>query len=110
MLPLMNSFTSASSGPHGSFSNATADMIWPGCAVAALIGIMGKECRLHRMQIFRLTNPFDRRDLVAFMHDREAETRIHPPAIDVHRAGTALSVVAAFFRSGQMQMFAQAVE
>src|SRR5262249_32609034 len=29
MLPLMNSFTSASVGPHGSSSNATADIIWP---------------------------------------------------------------------------------
>src|SRR6267378_1091377 len=29
MLPLISSFTAASSGPHGSLSNATADMIWP---------------------------------------------------------------------------------
>jgi hypothetical protein len=29
MLPLISSFTSASSGPQGSSSNATADMIWP---------------------------------------------------------------------------------
>ncbi len=29
MLPLINSFTAASSGPHGSLSSATADMIWP---------------------------------------------------------------------------------
>src|SRR2546422_5311244 len=29
MLPLINSFTAASSGPQGSFSSATADMIWP---------------------------------------------------------------------------------
>src|SRR5260370_28475486 len=29
MLPLISSFTDASSGPHGSLSNATADMIWP---------------------------------------------------------------------------------
>jgi hypothetical protein len=29
MLPLMNSFTSASSDPHGSFKSATADMICP---------------------------------------------------------------------------------
>src|SRR2546425_2229934 len=29
MLPLIISFTAASSGPQGSLSNATADMIWP---------------------------------------------------------------------------------
>src|SRR5216684_6855227 len=29
MLPLISSFTSASSGPQGSLSSATADMIWP---------------------------------------------------------------------------------
>src|SRR5215467_2300382 len=29
MLPLISSFTDASSGPQGSLSNATADMIWP---------------------------------------------------------------------------------
>src|ERR1700722_17445435 len=29
MLPLISSFTAASSGPHGSLSNATADMICP---------------------------------------------------------------------------------
>ena len=29
MLPLISSFTAASSGPHGSLSNATPDMIWP---------------------------------------------------------------------------------
>src|SRR5882724_12676892 len=29
ILPLINSFTAASSGPHGSLSNATPDMIWP---------------------------------------------------------------------------------
>src|SRR5215475_5850665 len=29
MLPLISSFTSASSAPQGSLSNATADMIWP---------------------------------------------------------------------------------
>ena len=29
MLPLMNSRTSSSDGPHGSLRSATADMIWP---------------------------------------------------------------------------------
>ncbi len=38
------------------------------------------------------------------------ETGIHPPAIDVHRARAALAVIAPFFRSGEMQMLAQAIE
>src|ERR1700724_3131454 len=29
MLPLISSLTAASSGPHGSLSSATADIIWP---------------------------------------------------------------------------------
>jgi hypothetical protein len=29
MFPLINSFTSASAGPHGSFNSATPDMICP---------------------------------------------------------------------------------
>ena len=62
------------------------------------------------MQIFRLTDAFNGRDLVALVHRGEAETGIHPPTIDVHSARTALAVIASLFRAGQMQMFAQTIE
>jgi hypothetical protein len=44
------------------------------------------------------------------MHRGEAETRIHAPAIDVYSARTALAVIASLFRSGEMQIFAKAIE
>jgi hypothetical protein len=44
------------------------------------------------------------------VHGGEAETRIHAAAIDVHRARTALAMIASFFGSGQMQMLAQAIQ
>ena len=80
------------------------------CAITALIGVVRNERGLHRMQVFRLTNAFDRRDLVALMHRGKAKTRIHAPTIDVHRAGTALAMIASLLRSGQVQMFAETIE
>jgi hypothetical protein len=44
------------------------------------------------------------------VHDGEAEARVHAPAIDVHRAGTALTVVASLLGAGQDNAFAQAVQ
>ena len=44
------------------------------------------------------------------MGNGEGETGIHPPAIDQDRAGAALPVVAAFFRAGEIELFAQQVE
>jgi len=38
MLPLISSFTAASSGPHGSLSNATPDMIWLMCIKELMSG------------------------------------------------------------------------
>jgi hypothetical protein len=62
------------------------------------------------MQIFRLADPLKRRDFIALVHGGEAETGIHPPPIDVHRACTALAVIASLFRSGQMQVLSQAIQ
>jgi hypothetical protein len=62
------------------------------------------------MQVFRLADPFNRGDLVALVHDCEAETGIHPTTIDVHSARTALAMVASLFRSGQMQILSKAIE
>ena len=62
------------------------------------------------MHFFRLTNAFDGRDLIALVQSGEGETRKLAPAVNVHRASTALAMVASFFRAGQMQMFAQTIE
>jgi len=62
------------------------------------------------MQFAVLSQSFDRSNLVALMHDGEREAGIHPPPIDMHRAGTALPVIAALLRSKQVQVLAQSVE
>src|SRR6266851_479496 len=79
-------------------------------AIAALIGIVRDERRLHRMQGAGLSDTFYRRDLVALVHHGEAQARVHPPAVDMHGAGAALAVVAAFLGAGQVNGFAQAIQ
>src|SRR5204863_780221 len=69
-----------------------------------------EERRLDRMQLIAVRESLDRRDLVAVMYDREAETGINSPAVDEHRARAALPVIAAFLRTGQLQMFAKRIE
>ena len=46
----------------------------------------------------------------AVLHDGERQARIDPPAVDQHRAGAALAVIAALLRAGQVEMVAQRVE
>jgi len=62
------------------------------------------------MQIFRLTNALNGRDLFTLMHRGEAKTGIHSAAVYVHSAGTALAMIASLFRSGQVQMLAETIE
>jgi hypothetical protein len=52
------------------------------------------------VEIFRLTDAFNRCDLVALVHRSEAETGIHTPTIDVHCARTALAVITSLFGAG----------
>ena len=85
-----------------------ANLAWR--AVAALIPVMLDECRLHRVHMLRGPETFDRGHVVVLMHDRKRETGVDAPTIDNHRAGAALTVVAAFLGAGQMQMLAQRVE
>src|SRR4051812_18643938 len=78
-----------------------------GCAVTALKSIVLQKRRLDRMQLIAVRETFDRCDLIALMHDGETETGINPAAVDEHRARSALTVIAAFFRTGELQMFAK---
>ena len=66
--------------------------------------------RLHRMQFITARESFDRNDLIAFVHQRESETGVDSPAVDQHGARAALAMIAAFFRTGQLQSFPQCVE
>jgi hypothetical protein len=62
------------------------------------------------MQIFQLPKTFHRRDLIALVHRRETQTRIHTAPINVHGARTALAMIASLFRSCQIQVLSQAIE
>ena len=46
----------------------------------------------------------------AVLHDRQRQAGIDPPAVDQHRAGAALAVVAALLGAGQVELVAQQVE
>src|SRR5207237_1095320 len=75
----------------------------PCCAVVAFAAV-AIACALS------LAHALNCRDLFALVHGGEAKTRIHAPTIDVHRARTALTVIASLFGAGQMQMFTQTIE
>jgi hypothetical protein len=75
-----------------------------------LIAIVFHECSLHRMQMFRLSDALDGRDLVYGVHHGKREARIHALPIHMHRAGSALPVIAALLRAGQVQVLSQTIQ
>src|SRR4030081_3171975 len=82
----------------------------PRRAIAALKAVMLDEGRLHRVQIIRRAEALDCGDLVAFMHHSEAEAGINSLTTNDDGAGATLTVVAALYGAGKLQMFAQRVE
>ena len=70
-------------------------------AVAALEAVVLDERRLQRVQVVRRAQPLDGDDLVALVHDRERQAGVDAPAVDQHRAGAALAVVAALLGAGE---------
>ncbi len=62
------------------------------------------------MQLLGCTQPLDGGDVVAVVHRRQGQARIDPPALDDHRAGTALAVIATLLGAGELQLLAQRVE
>src|SRR6185437_3993601 len=82
----------------------------PGGAVAALVGILLEEGRLHRMELTGNPDPLDGDDLVLLVSDGEREAGILPAAIDMHRAGAALPVIAALLCPGELEGLAQAIK
>ena len=82
-----------------------------GRAVAALEGVVIDEGLLHRMQrAVRLGEAFDGGDLLALDARGERQARQHAAAVDQHRAGAALAMVAALLGAGQADVLAQRVE
>ena len=80
-------------------------------AVAALHRLLLDEGALHRVQIFRRAQPFQRDDLVAVAdRGQRQHARAHGLAVDVHGAGAALREAAAEARPVQSEIVAQHIE
>jgi len=82
----------------------------PRRTVTALERILFDECALHWVQRAVARESFDRRDRFAFVHHGEREARVDAASIGEHRAGAALSAIAAFLRAREAGVFAQRVE
>jgi hypothetical protein len=65
---------------------------------------------LHRMQIVRSADTFNRCDLGVLLHHGKRQAVIDPTAVHMDCAGTALAMVATFLGPGQMQGLAQRVQ
>ena len=110
MLPLMNSAMSSSLPALPSSSSSTADMIWPGRAVAALERVVLDERPLHRVQLAVGREALDRRHLAALAGDGQRQAGEHAPAVDPDGAGAARALVAALLGARQVEVLAQRVE
>ncbi len=49
-------------------------------------------------------------DLFSVVHQREAQTRVHPPAIHMDRASPTLAMIAAFLRAGEGNDLANTIQ
>src|SRR5206468_6604775 len=82
-----------------------------GSAIPALKGILLDESPLHRTQdAILVRDALDGPDTAALRSGRERQASEHGDAVDVHRTRPALTLVATFFRAGQVKMLAQHVE
>jgi len=79
-------------------------------AVAALKSVVRDKRGLHRMQPLTICKPLDRRDSFALGHNGQGQTRVDPLTIQQHRARAAGPLIAALFRSGEVEPLAQRVE
>jgi len=69
-----------------------------------------QETLLHRVQAFRLGDAFDGGDFRALDFDAEHAARIHKAAVHDDIARAAVAVVAAFFRTGELELISQYFE
>jgi hypothetical protein len=82
----------------GQHAHGRADL--PRCTEAALQGVVLDERLLHRMKAGRPRKALDGDEVGALVRDGERQAAQRPAAVEEHRAGTALAVIAALFRSG----------
>src|SRR5689334_15928106 len=79
-------------------------------AESALKAVMCDEGRLDGMEFCALRHALDREDVGTVMTNRQRQARSDPPPIHQHSAGAALSAVASFLRSDQVETLTQKIE
>jgi hypothetical protein len=68
------------------------------------------ERLLHRVELPTPGKALDRGDARALQHDGQGQARIDAAAVDQHRTGAALAVIAALFGARQVEVLAQRIE
>ncbi|EGJ72900.1 putative xanthine dehydrogenase YagT iron-sulfur-binding subunit [Streptomyces sp. Tu6071] len=81
-----------------------------GGAVAALVGVVGEERLLERVEPFPVREALDGGDLGVLARDGEDEAAVDAASADEHGARAALAVVAALLGAGEAEVFAQQVD
>jgi hypothetical protein len=76
-------------------------------AIAALESVLVDEGLLHRVRMITMGKTFDGRDFLILRCKRQSQARHHTTAIDQHRAGAALAVVAPLLAAGQADVLAE---
>src|SRR5260221_10830908 len=51
---------------------------------------------LHGMQLLTMSQPFNSKHIILIVNDGQAQARVNPPSIDLHRTGAALTMIATF--------------
>src|SRR5579864_371501 len=71
---------------------------------------MLEKSSLHRMKLAVFREAFDGGNFILLVHHRKRKAGIDAPAIHMHGASPALSVIASLFRSEEAEILAQGVE
>jgi hypothetical protein len=78
--------------------------------ITALKCIIVDERLLHRVQTAVASKPLDGRNSATLRGYRERQTRNDAPAVNMNGTGAALAMIAAFLRSGELQMLAKKIK
>ena len=78
--------------------------------ITALKCIIVDERLLHRVQTSVASKPLDGRNSATLRGYREHQTRNDAPAVNMNGTGAALAMIAAFLRSGELQMLAKKIK
>src|SRR6218665_2920461 len=81
-----------------------------GSTIAALEAVALNESFLHRMQLIAVCQSFDGGNFLSRYHCGKREAAQYPGAIDVHGTGSALTMIATFFGTGEMEIFPEQVQ